>query len=208
MQGTPRTVVSSVMPPGQDHRLGMLNRVVEFQIRLGSIRRKLVGIHPVCAVSSQCADGQGIDWQTGVLSIARNSRAKLLVLSTLLADAVVVKYHPLADQNHRRMRLCKRGRLASSVDMVLPTNRCAAPELLPEQVLVGHFTGGENRLVMLSVTMRLISPGILSPRAMPASTWATGMHSFWATMVQAMVESSPPNRDCYATRWNSLRSGS
>ena len=47
---------------------------------------------------------------------------------------------------------------------------------------------------MLSVTIRLISSGMLqSPERIPPSTWATGMHSFYAAMAQAMVEVTSSN---------------
>ena len=44
-----------------------------------------------------------------------------------------------------------------------------------------------------SVTMRLISSGMVkSQLRMPASIWATLVHSFLATMEQAMVEVTSP----------------
>ena len=59
----------------------------------------------------------------------------------------------------------------------------------------------KNQLVIASVTMRLISSGIVqSPERMPASTCATGTCSFCAAMAQAIVELTSPT-----TRHSSAR---
>jgi hypothetical protein len=59
----------------------------------------------------------------------------------------------------------------------------------------------KNQSEMLSVTRRLISSGIrMSPLRRPASTWATGMSSFLASMEQASVEFTSPTTSTQSGR--------
>ena len=69
--------------------------------------------------------------------------------------------------------------------------KCATP--------LGSVT--KNQSEILSVTSRLISSGmVMSPLRSPASTCATGMFSFFATMEQASVEFTSPTTSTASAR--------
>ena len=64
--------------------------------------------------------------------------------------------------------------------MVLPTKKMRS-SLTParRRFSLANSLVVKNQFVMASVTMRLISSGMVqSPERMPPSTWATGMHEF------------------------------
>ena len=78
--------------------------------------------------------------------------------------------------------------------MVLPTKKIRSSSTPARRKLaLAKSLVVKNQLVMLSVTIRLISSGMVqSPERIPPSTWATGTPSFWAAMAQAMVEVTSP----------------